>query len=113
MVTFTSGPSNGLAARFALRGVARNDRLYPASEILATVLDSRIKNNLGELKAAAGFVENEAHVLPGTVIFGLDLTNELKELPSANVVSMMLARPVTQEEFAAAKGRKPTKREIE
>lgn len=101
LVTLASENGTGTLLRFAFRGVARNDRLYPASEILASVLESRMKQNLGELKAANAFVRNEAHVLPGTVFVGLDMA--AGETASGNVVSMMLARPVTPEEFAAAK----------
>ena len=101
LVTLTSDNGSGSMVRFALRGVARGDRLYPASEILGSVLEARIRQNLGELKASNSFVSNEAHTLPGTVVVGLDLN--AGETASSNVVSLMLARPVTPEEFAAAK----------
>lgn len=96
-----SGTTAGTVVRYALRGVSRNDRLYPASYVLASVLESRLEQNLGELKASNAFVRNEAHVLPGTLFVGMDVANS--EAASGNVVSMMLARPVTAEEMAAAR----------
>ena len=101
LVTISSEAGTGTTVRYAFRGVARNDRLYPASEILSSVLEVRLKENLGGLNASRGFVENQARILPGTVIVGLDLTGN--EPVSGNTITALLARPVSAEEFAAAK----------
>lgn len=101
LVTITSETGTGTTVRFAFRGVARNDRLYPASEILASVLESRLKDNLSGLNASNAYVSNEAHVLPGTVVVGLEMTGT--EPVSGNTITALLARPVTAAEFSAAK----------
>ena len=101
LVTMSSEAGTGTTVRFAFRGVARNDRLYPASEILASVLESRLKENLSGLNASNTYVSNEAHVLPGTVVVGLDMASGAAV--SGNTITALLARPVTAAEFAAAK----------
>ena len=101
LVTITSDAGTGTTVRFAFRGVARNDRLYPASEILASIHESRLKENLTGLNASNAYVSNQAHVLPGTVVVGLDMTGN--EPVSGNTITALLARPVIATEFAAAK----------
>jgi predicted Zn-dependent peptidase len=101
LVTISSDPGNATTVRFAFRGVARNDRLYPASEILASILETRLKDNLSGLNASNAYVSNEAHVLPGTVVLGFDMAGN--EPASGNTITALLARPVTAAEFAAAK----------
>ena len=101
LVTISSDTGNATTVRFAFRGVARNDRLFPASEVLAVILESRMKENLSGLNASNAYVSNEAHVLPGTVVVALDLAGS--EPVSGNTITALLARPVTATEFAAAK----------
>ncbi len=101
LVTISSDTGNATTVRFAFRGVARNDRLYPASEILASILESRLKENLSGLNASNAYVSNEAHVLPGTVVVGLDMAGSASI--SANTITALLARPVTATEFVAAR----------
>jgi hypothetical protein len=101
LVTISSESGSGTTVRYALRGVARNDRLFPASRILTTILESRLKESLGGMNASRAFVLNQAHILPGTVIVGLDL-NTAEPAPG-NTITLLLSRPVTPAEFAAAK----------
>lgn len=101
LVTISSDSGGGTIVRFAMRGVARNDRLYPASRVLTSILESRLKESLGAMNASRAFVLNQAHVLPGTVVVGLDLN--AAEAASGNTVTMLLSRPITAAEFTAAK----------
>ena len=101
LVTISSEAGSGTIVRYALRGVARNDRLYPASRILTSILESRLKESLGGMNASRAFVHNQAHILPGTVVVGLDL-NTAEPAPG-NIITLLLSRPVTPAEFAAAR----------
>ncbi len=53
--------------RFAVRGLARNDKDFYASQILELVL----KNRLEKLEGANSFVRQEKHILPGLFVFGV------------------------------------------
>ena len=101
LVTISSDSGTGTTVRYALRGVARNDRLYPASRILTSVLETRLRESLGGMNASRAFVLNRAHVLPGAVLIGLDMNSS--EPASGNAITMLLTRPLTAAEFAAAK----------
>lgn len=101
LVTISSESGSGTTVRYAFRGVARSDRLYPASRILTSILESRLKESLVGLNATRASVTNRANVLPGTVIIGLDLNGP--EPAPGNAVTLILSRPVTAAEFAAAK----------
>lgn len=61
----------GTEVRLAVRGVSRSDADYPASMVLAAL----VQNRLGSLAATApgkriGFSRFQAHVLPGIVMMG-------------------------------------------
>ncbi len=53
--------------RFAVRGLARNDKDFYASQILELVL----KNRLEKLEGENSFVRQEKHILPGLFVFGV------------------------------------------
>lgn len=53
--------------RFAMRGLARNDKDFYASQILELVL----KNRLQKLEGENSFVRQEKHILPGLFVFGV------------------------------------------
>lgn len=86
---------------FALRGVSRNDRDYAASNVLTTILESRVKENASAVSATHSFVTNEAHILPGSIVVGISSLN-IEQIPS-NLVTLLLLKPVTEAEFTAAK----------
>jgi predicted Zn-dependent peptidase len=95
--------------RFAARGSARNDRDFTAAEVLARILDARMKNALGDAS-----VEHVEHLLPGSFVFRARMPHGLtaaeKEKLHAKTAAL-IAAPVTQAEFTAARTEIATARE--
>ncbi len=87
--------------RYAIRGLARNDKDFYASQILTKILQNRLQNRMTAESGKDVFVRQEAHLLPGAVIFGY-ASRTVKEKPE-NIVSMILINPVNPEEFSRAK----------
>lgn len=86
-------------AAYALRSLARNDKDHAAAEVLAAVLRSRLKDNAAD-GASDVYAENEAHVLPGS--FSAGIPGNQEKAP-ANLITLLLSKTVTAEEFQAAK----------
>jgi predicted Zn-dependent peptidase len=95
MQTLSLAGTDKKETRFAIRGLARNDRDLAAAYVLSRVLDARLKAE----GAPNSFVRHEAHVLPGTMIIGFTAAENGREPTAAT----LLAQPVTAEEFGRAK----------
>lgn len=80
--------------RYALRGVARNDKDYAAAEILSRILDARFKAERGP---EASVIHN-AHILPGSVVF-----RNAGESRSDKKLAATSFAAITNEEFQKAK----------
>lgn len=94
--------------RFAVRGFARNDKNFYASQVLERILRNRILAKEGE----NSFARHNAHVLPGLLVFGVSdwNTNSIKKqdgaiaLPETNdYPNNYLKNAVAQAEFDKAK----------
>lgn len=94
--------------RYAIRGVARGDKDFYASAVLASVLDRRFKATEGH----AAFVRIEANTLPGAFIFGVSDWNlgrikhegDKMALPVTDGYEKnTLGKPLTADEFETAK----------
>lgn len=106
-------PETGVTEmRYALRGVARNDKDFAAASILALVLEQRFKAKAMEAQRANVFVRNHANVLPGVVMFGVSkikgemtaaVTSEKPRSDAGDVVAAALNDRVTDAEFNTAK----------
>ena len=88
--------------RYSVRGVARNDAGYTASEVLAEIMRSRLaaKNESG----ATVTVENAAHILPGNIVVRLSgraVTPITKE--PAQAIAQILSAKISDSELQAAK----------
>lgn len=91
--------------RFAARSLARNDPDFYASKVLQKIIENRLKARDGQ----AGFVRNEARILPGAYVFGISHWNvgSIKRdgatiaLPvsAASYQTDILKAPVSQQEF--------------
>jgi predicted Zn-dependent peptidase len=99
-------PSGPALFRLATRGVAKSDADLATADVLAQVLENRLK-----LKSNDGgsFVRNESHILPGVFIGGLSGSaasnptqpeNTAKQYPT---FAQLLANDITAEEFTSAK----------
>lgn len=106
-------PETGVTEmRYALRGVARNDKDFAAASVLATILEQRLKAKAAEAQRANVFVRNHANVLPGVMMFGVSkikgemtasVTSEKPKTNAGDVVAAALNDGVTDAEFSAAK----------
>lgn len=97
--------------RYAIRGPARNDNDFYASQILTKILQNRLQSQIPADYGKEIFVRHEARILPGVIIFGY--TSQPKPIVAApvnptpgkneNIVTLVLRNPVTTEEFNRAK----------
>lgn len=110
------GNESASEIRYALRGIARNDKDFAASEILTKILQNRLQNFIPPNAGSNSFVKNDFHLLPGLLIFGYKSTqvpvvavssgepNGDKESQTAqNAATLLLSKTVTNEEFMKAR----------
>lgn len=98
--------TSAVEVRYAVRGVSRSAREFPAAEVLARVLDARLKSLVGSNGTAS--VTHEEHVLPGAFVLRYRANGEgplalNAERANAETVASFIGRPVTDAEFVAAK----------
>ena len=88
--------------RYAVRGVARNDASYAASEVLAEIMRSRIAARSGS--DATVSVESDAHILPGNFVIRLSgsTVTPITSDPAQAIAQILSAR-ITDAEFQAAR----------
>lgn len=87
---------NSSQVRFALRGLARNDNDYAASQVLTNILNERFRTLVKNGTEAS--VEHNARILPGAVVFRY--TGSVNPvIPAVNV----FAAKITDAEFIRAK----------
>lgn len=98
--------------RYALRGVARNDKYYAASCILSRIYEQRIRARAPEDQRSNVFVQNHANILPGTVIFGFakirrplvaEVSSERPKIEASDVIAAALSDKITVAEFDSAR----------
>lgn len=107
----TSPYAENSQVRYALRGLARNDKDFYASQILTKVLQNRMEKQIPGDYGKEIFVRQEARLLPSVIIFGY--TSQPKPIVAApvnpapgkpeNIVTLVLKSSVTAEEFTRAK----------
>lgn len=88
--------------RFAGIGYARKDADHAAANVLAAILQARLRAKVPEEYRSKVFVANNAHVLPGSFVFGIrDVKDDSSDPGSINVgdlIAKALAAPITQAE---------------
>jgi predicted Zn-dependent peptidase len=98
--------------RYAVRGVARNDRDHVAASILASILEQRIKAKAPADQRANVFVRNYSNVLPGVLVLGISkirsdltaaITSEKPRSEGTDLLAGALGDRLTDAEFNAAK----------
>jgi len=99
LVTLTTTSDTATQTRFAFRGVSRSEKDYAASEILSAILFDRLQQNAGPSR---GFVVNAAHILPGSMIFGLEGTSGET---ASNLPMLLLSKEISDAEFSAARSK--------
>lgn len=99
--------------RIATRGVSKNDADYPVLEVLARIMEDRIKRKPALPDEGKAFVRNEVHILPGQIVFGgsnlksgikatvAPATNETEN--QGSFISQLLSANIDNEEFVSAR----------
>jgi zinc protease len=99
LITVSTALDTAPHTRFALRGLARNEKDFAASKVLESILEGRVKQNLTD--ASTVYVSNEAHILPGSFVIGATSPGEVPD----NLISLLLSMAITGAEFDAAKAK--------
>lgn len=102
----------GAEVRHAIRGFAKADTDFAASEILTRVLDARLKRKAAIDSSAKAEVRNEAHILPGQIVFAVSRIStdaKIKLYPAGEsvdpkgLINALLSEAITDAEFQAAR----------
>jgi hypothetical protein len=105
--------------RYALRGLARNDKDFAASMVLTQILNQRLQNFAPKQFASNIFVRQDERILPGVIVFGYKSSpkpvaampigeptsiggEKPMNLPQ-NTASLLLSQPIKTEEYDKAK----------
>lgn len=97
--------------RVAIRGTARNSADNAAFDVLAKVLETRLRAKAPADKRELTFVKNDAHLLPGMLSIGMSGLNTGVKTDSndgtapktEDPISQIFSEKITDSEFAAAK----------
>jgi len=108
VISVPSPQPDAFAIRFAIRGSARGDRSFAASEVYAQILETRLKARAPNANRDDVFVRSESHILPGIIIVGFDgkkssTANANGKIEAFELVANVLAEPITDAEFQAAR----------
>ncbi len=91
-------------SRFAIRGVARNDKDLAPSLVFAAILEQRLRSRLPGQAAGDLFVRSDPHTLPGIIMIGFNspIPGPDAKTSPREMVTKALADLVTEEEFRTA-----------
>lgn len=104
LIVNVPGPS--VEVRLAARGVSRTDPDFHAAEVLARVAQHRWQGTTPELAKQPVFVRSDAYVLPGALVMGAAVKNELAVDTLTNarkVIDGLMSTPATPDELERAK----------
>jgi hypothetical protein len=102
-----AGPAFGaVEARYALRGLARSDADFAASEILTRIARARWEE--GKPGVNSFTARQESHILPGHILFGMTLISQspdgkIGKMPDSKIPSSLIPQNISETEFAKAK----------
>lgn len=99
-------PGTAAEIRFAVRGVARSDKDFAASTVLARLAQHRWQAMAPELANQPVFARSDAHVLPGAFVMGASVSNEKGAdalLSGRKVIESLVATPATIAELDRAR----------
>jgi predicted Zn-dependent peptidase len=89
--------------RFAMRGVSRSDKDFPASEVLTRIALARWQALPALAKSTNLLVRNEAHILPGYLMFSATLLQPLGDDAGAKFGTNLIPANISESEFSAMK----------
>lgn len=96
------------AIRFAVIGVARNNKDFVAASLFSFILEDRLRSRVPAANVGDIFVRSEEHILPGIFVIGFLANREASsddKIKANNEVTKTISAPITDAEFAAAKSR--------
>lgn len=104
-----ASPAKGKTAiRYAMRGLARNDKDLVASLIFTNIIETRLKARVPSGHTGDVFVRNEYHTLPGMITIGFSA--DKGEFGTANgrveageLIGKAIIDPISDAEFQASK----------
>ena len=97
MLALGNPAAGNTEVRYALRGLAKADKDYPASEILARIALARWQ----AARTAENYtIRNESHILPGYLIFGL---KQPASSTGLKVQDNLIPKNITESEFSKAR----------
>jgi predicted Zn-dependent peptidase len=101
-------PVTGMSEmRFAGRGYSRGDKDYAAANMLASIIENRIRAKVPEEYRQKTFVRNDAHILPGAFVVGISgVKDDSPNAGSINVgdlIAKSIGQPITEADIASAK----------
>lgn len=99
-------PGTAAEIRFAVRGVARSDKDFAASMVLARLAQHRWQAMAPELANQPVFASSDAHVLPGAFVMGASVSNDKGAdalLVGKKVIESLVATPATIAELDRAR----------
>lgn len=85
--------------RYALRGIAKGDKEYPASDVLTRIALARWQALPVLAKSSYVFVRNEAHILPGYMLFSATLPQPLTDDAANKLRTHLIPASITETEF--------------
>jgi predicted Zn-dependent peptidase len=102
-----AGPAFGaVEVRYILRGLARSDKDFAASEILTRIARTRWEE--GKPGANSFTAKQESHILPGHILFGMTLISQspdgkIDKMPDPKIPGSLIPQNISEAEFAKAK----------
>ncbi len=104
LIVSVPGPTTEI--RLAVRGLARSDSDFAASNVMARLAQHRWQAMASELANQPVFVRSDAHVLPGAFVMGAAVSTEKAADALANarkVIDSLVNTPATPAELERAK----------
>lgn len=98
------------AIRFVARGTSRSDKNLAAANILANILEARLKSRVPSAFAEKVFARNESYILPGALIIGFsagknDIGGGNGKVEATELVTKALADAITEAEYSQARAK--------
>ncbi|CAN5608202.1 hypothetical protein BH24ACI3_BH24ACI3_14530 [soil metagenome] len=111
MISIDSPKPGSGEIRYAIRGLSRNDKDFAAAEIVARVVQNRLRGKVPVDRRNLVSVRHNAHYLPGIMMFGLsEIVTKIKtedgpeeRIEATDILFQALNNRITEAEFAAAR----------
>ncbi len=108
LLTIPSPKADVSEIRFAMRGVARNDKDFAVSKVYAAIIENRLGSRVPAVYSNKVMAKMTEHILPGVFVLGFsasrnDVGTGNGKIDAGDLVVKVLNDPITDAEFAAAR----------